>query len=182
MQLGREAEHSVLGDHAVVGLEVRKVDACVRIVEHEFGLRMIGAPAAALLVGLGAEPQAGLPQEFASRQAPTLESPDPDQVFDRGPFPIGGDTDTPMQTAMQAHDPYDNKAWSPSFRQIVDMGDLSRSVVIHPPGQSGQLASQYYDDLAQLWLNGEYHPMLWTRDQVEAEAIGRLLLKPKEIS
>jgi penicillin amidase len=105
-----------------------------------------------------------------------------DQVFDRGPFPIGGDTDTPLQTAMHAHDPYDNKAWSPSFRQIVDMGDLARSVAIHPPGQSGQLASQNYDDLVQPWLDGEYHPMLWTRDQVEAEAKGRLLLKPQKLS
>jgi len=33
-----------------------------------------------------------------------------DQVFDRGPFPIGGDTDTPLQTAMLPEDPYANKA------------------------------------------------------------------------
>ena len=100
-----------------------------------------------------------------------------DQVFDRGPFPIGGDTDTVCQTAMYPHNPYDNKAWSPSFRQIVDMGDLARSLVITPPGQSGQLASPHYDDLAQPWLNGEYHPMLWTRQQVEADAKAKLVLK-----
>jgi penicillin amidase len=100
-----------------------------------------------------------------------------DQVFDRGPFAIGGDTDTPLQTAMYPHDPYDNKAWSPSFRQIIDLGDLSTAVAIHPPGQSGQLASLHYDDLAQPWLEGEYHPMLWTREQVEAEARAKLVLK-----
>jgi penicillin amidase len=100
-----------------------------------------------------------------------------DQVFDRGPFPIGGDTDTPMQTAILPDDPYDNKVCAPSFRQIIDMGDLSKSISIHPPGQSGQLASPHYDDLAQLWLNGEYHPMLWTRAQVESEAKNKLVLK-----
>jgi penicillin amidase len=100
-----------------------------------------------------------------------------DQVFDRGPFAIGGDTDTPLQTTMYPHDPYDNKAWSPSFRQIIDLGDLSTAVAIHPPGQSGQLASLHYDDLAQPWLEGEYHPMLWTREQVEAEARAKLVLK-----
>jgi len=102
-----------------------------------------------------------------------------DQVFDRGPFPIGGDTDTPLQTAMHAENPYDNKAWSPTFRQIVDMGDLSNSVTIVPPGQSGQPANPHYDDLVQPWLEGEYIPMLWTREQVESEAAARLILKGK---
>ncbi len=102
-----------------------------------------------------------------------------DRVFNRGPYPIGGDTDTACQTAYLAHDPYDVKAWAPSFRQIVDMGDLSRSVVAVPPGQSGQLGSPHYDDLIEPWLKGEYQPMLWTREQVEREAEGRLHLEPK---
>jgi len=100
-----------------------------------------------------------------------------DQVFNRGPFPIGGDTDTPCQTAFFAHDPYDNKAWAPSFRQIVDMADLSRSVAIFPPGQSGIIGSPHYDDLIQPWLNGEYHPLLWTRQQVESQVEGKLVLE-----
>ncbi|HBY06556.1 MAG TPA: hypothetical protein DEH22_01710, partial [Chloroflexi bacterium] len=100
-----------------------------------------------------------------------------DQVFDRGPFAMGGDTDTPLQTAMLPNAPYNIKAWAPSFRQIIDLGDLSQSLAIFPPGQSGHLASPHYADLAEPWLKGEYHPMLWTREQVEAEAEGRLLLK-----
>ncbi|MEJ2737642.1 MAG: penicillin acylase family protein, partial [Anaerolineae bacterium] len=100
-----------------------------------------------------------------------------DQVFDRGPFPIGGDTDTPCQTAISPDDPYDNKAWAPSFRQIVDLGDLSRSVAVNPPGQSGHLASPHYDDLIEPWLNGDYYPLLWTREQVEQEAQSRLVLE-----
>jgi penicillin amidase len=102
-----------------------------------------------------------------------------DEVFNRGPFPIGGDTDTPCQTGMQPDSPYDNKAWTPSFRIIVDMGDLGNSFTITPPGQSGQLTSEHYDDLMEPWLLGEPHPMLWTRAQVEAEAKSRLLLKGK---
>jgi len=103
-----------------------------------------------------------------------------DQVFDRGPFPIGGDTDTAMQTAMLPDKPYANKVWAPSFRQIIDMGDLSKSQAIFPPGQSGHLASPHYDDLIQPWLAGEYHPMLWTRQQVEAETEGTLVLQSKQ--
>ena len=103
-----------------------------------------------------------------------------DQVFDRGPFAMGGDTDTPLQTAMLPNAPYNIKAWAPSFRQIIDLGDLSQSLAIFPPGQSGHLASPHYADLAEPWLKGEYHPMLWTREQVEAEAEGRLLLKSEK--
>ncbi len=97
-----------------------------------------------------------------------------DKVFDRGPVPIGGDTDTPCQTAFHPDRPYDNNAWAPSFRQIVDLGDLSRSLAIFPPGQSGQLGNPHYDDLIQPWLKGEYHPMLWTRQQVEQHLEGKL--------
>ncbi len=102
-----------------------------------------------------------------------------DRVFNRGPFPIGGDTDTPCQTAYHFYDPYDVKAWAPSYRQIVDLGDLSRSVAAFPPGQSGQLGSPHYDDLIEPWIEGEYLPMLWTREQVEQEAKERLQLEPE---
>lgn len=100
-----------------------------------------------------------------------------DRVFNRGPYPIGGDTDTPMQTAMLPNDPYENKAWSPTFRQIVDMSDLSKSVTIAPPGQSGQVGSKHYDDLIELWLKGDYAPMLWTLEQINKEAEGKLILE-----
>ncbi len=103
-----------------------------------------------------------------------------DRVFNRGPFPIGGDTDTPCQTAMHPHEPYDNKAWAPSFRQIIDLGDLSKSEAIIPPGQSGHLGSPHYDDLIEPWLHGKYHPLLWTREQIESQAKHRLVLQPKE--
>jgi penicillin amidase len=101
-----------------------------------------------------------------------------DQVFNRGPFPIGGDADTPCQTGFHTHDPYDNKAWAPTYRQIIDLNDLSRSLAVFPPGQSGQLGSPHYDDLIEPWLKGEYHPMLWTREQVEQEAEGKLVILP----
>jgi penicillin amidase len=100
-----------------------------------------------------------------------------DKVFNRGPFPIGGDTDTICQTAMFPNDPYDNLAWAPSFRQIIDMSDLSRSVAVFSPGQSGQIGSLHYDDLIDHWLEGKYYPILWTRDQIEKAAKARLILE-----
>jgi len=101
-----------------------------------------------------------------------------DRVFNRGPYPVGGDTDTPWQAAMAPGEPYDNKLWAPSVRHIIDLGDFSRSEFIIPAGQSGQLGSPHYSDLTELWLTGEYRPMLWTRAQVEAELEGKLVLAP----
>ncbi len=100
-----------------------------------------------------------------------------DRVFNRGPFPIGGDTDTPCQTAVQPDHPYDNNSWAPSYRQIVNMADVSSSLASCPPGQSGQVSSPHYDDQIQPWLNGDYHPMLWTRQQVESQAQHKLTLR-----
>jgi penicillin G amidase len=100
-----------------------------------------------------------------------------DKVFNRGPYPIGGDTDTPLQTAMSPESPYDNKLWSPSVRFIMDMSDLSKCQVVTPVGQSGQLGSPHYDDFIDLYMTGKYHPMLWTREQVEANLEGKLTLE-----
>ncbi len=101
-----------------------------------------------------------------------------DRIFSRGPVPIGGDTDTPCQTAIAPELPYDNRSWSPSFRQIVDLQDVSRSWSTIVPGQSGRLGSPHYDDRIEPWRKGELHPMLWTRTQVEVELEGRLVLEP----
>ena len=104
-----------------------------------------------------------------------------DLVFNRGPFPIGGDTDTVCQTAMNPNEPYDLTEWAPSFRQIVDLGNLECSLVMVPAGQSGQLGSPTYDNLIAPWLAGEYQTMLWTREQVEKGTQHRLVLKGEEL-
>ncbi len=101
-----------------------------------------------------------------------------DRIFNRGPYPVGGDTDTPLQAALTPSDPYDNKLWAPSCRFIMDLGDWTRSQMVVPLGQSGQLGSLHYDDIIDHYINGTYFPMLWTREQVQANLEARLELKP----
>jgi penicillin amidase len=98
-----------------------------------------------------------------------------DKVFNVGPLPIGGDKNTVCQIGSVIGE-FSEKNWAPSYRQIVDLGDLGKSLVIIPPGQSGNLASSHYQDMFPIWHKGEYAPMLWTREQVEAEAEAKLLL------
>ncbi len=105
-------------------------------------------------------------------------SPVLDFALGRGNLAVGGDSDTPCQSGFKPERPYDNHGAAATFRQIVDLGDLSQSLVLVPPGQSGHLASPHYDDMIAPWLQGEYIPMLWTRAQVEGEAQATLHLEP----
>jgi penicillin amidase len=98
-----------------------------------------------------------------------------DKVFNVGPLPIGGDKNTVCQIGSVVGE-FSEKNWAPSYRHIVDLGDFDKSLVVIPPGQSGNLASPHYQDMFPLWYRGEYARMLWTREQVEADAEARLLL------
>ena len=101
-----------------------------------------------------------------------------ERFFNRGPYPVGGDIDTVNMGASLPNNP-EVVITVPSFRQIADLSDLSRSLSIHAPGQSGLPASKHYDDLIQLWMKLEYHPMLFTRKAIEENAEGTLNMLPR---
>jgi penicillin amidase len=65
-----------------------------------------------------------------------------------------------------------------SFRMVVDVGDWDASVVVNTPGQSGDPASPHYADLLSLWAAGQYVPMLWSREKIEAAAEAVFELSP----
>jgi penicillin amidase len=46
------------------------------------------------------------------------------------------------------------------------------------PGQSGQPESPYYRNLLDAWVKGEFFPLLYTRDAIEARTAHRLVLRP----
>jgi penicillin G amidase len=66
-----------------------------------------------------------------------------------------------------------------SFRRIIDLADLNASVGTIAPGQSAQPESPFYDNLRDKLHNGEYFPLLFGRDAVEAGAAHRLTLLPE---
>jgi penicillin amidase len=67
----------------------------------------------------------------------------------------------------------------PSFRMVLDVGKWDESRAVNFPGQSGRWDDEHYKDLAPLWLNGEYFPLLYSRDAVEKATARRLRLEPK---
>ena len=44
----------------------------------------------------------------------------------------------------------------PSYRQIVDLADLSASLFVHTTGQSGNVFDRHYRDFLPLWKDGRY--------------------------
>jgi penicillin amidase len=67
----------------------------------------------------------------------------------------------------------------PVCRFVVDLGDLSASRSINAPGQSGQPGSRHYADRIRSWLAGDYHPMLYRRADIVADAeAATLYLRP----
>jgi penicillin amidase len=66
-----------------------------------------------------------------------------------------------------------------NFRRIIDLADPTRTVATNAPGQSAQPGSPFYGDLADRLGNGEYFPLLWARDAVEAGARHTLTLRPR---
>lgn len=70
--------------------------------------------------------------------------------------------------------------WGAGYRQVLDLGDFSRSLYLPPaPGQSGSPASSHYDDLAEPWVRGTYFPMAWTKEQVQSGQSDKLVLLPR---
>lgn len=99
-------------------------------------------------------------------------------VFNRGPFPIGGDTNTILQSAV---DPLDLDApprFIPSLRMVIDVGEWDEARFVLPGGQSGNPLSRHYDDQLPYWLRGEGLRMAWSDEAVERAAVKTLKLTP----
>jgi penicillin G amidase len=101
-----------------------------------------------------------------------------EDLFNRGPIPTGGGESIVNATGWSVRDGYETN-WLPSLRMIVDLGDLNNSLTVHTTGQSGHAYHPHYDDMAQLWANIEYYPMLWDQASIEQNAEGHLVLQPE---
>ena len=64
------------------------------------------------------------------------------------------------------------------MRMIVDLSDFDASRWVIPTGQSGHPYNPHYDDQIDLWINGDYLPMLSSREAIEAAATDHLILEP----
>jgi penicillin amidase len=98
-------------------------------------------------------------------------------LFNRGPYPCAGGASIVNATGWVASRGYE-VVGLPSMRMIVDLSDLSNSLMMHTTGQSGHAYHPHYVDMADPWRYIEYHPMLWDRAQVEGAQEAHLTLRP----
>ncbi|MGU9980126.1 penicillin acylase family protein [Phreatobacter sp. HK31-P] len=93
-----------------------------------------------------------------------------------GPVPHAGSAVTPMHTGYRGTD--FRTMMGSSFRLVVDLADLDRSVTINTPGQSGNPNSPHYRDLFAKWAAGDYVPLPYSEAAVEATLERKLVCKP----
>jgi penicillin G amidase len=103
--------------------------------------------------------------------------PDLAELFTAAEGPLGGDEQTVLQGMYEPGSSYE-AIIVPSWRQVIDLGDLDASVGTHTVGQSGHPASPHFKDLYPLWSTGRYHPLPFSRKAVEAGATSRMDLVP----
>ncbi|HEY2065652.1 MAG TPA: penicillin acylase family protein [Gemmatimonadaceae bacterium] len=97
--------------------------------------------------------------------------PDLRARFEVGPWPRGGDGNTPGATGAG-----ENQIAGASFRFIVEPGDWDNAVGTNTPGQSGDVTSPHYRDLFELWKNDRYFPVKYSRAAVEGVTESRTML------
>ncbi len=98
-------------------------------------------------------------------------------IFNRGPYPAPGTSAAVNNLGFDVQKGFAVRSL-PSLRFIASTARWSDSRFIHTTGQSGLPYHPHYDDFIPLWLKGEYHPMLWSREGVEQNAEGILILQP----
>ncbi|HEY0512806.1 MAG TPA: penicillin acylase family protein [Thermoanaerobaculia bacterium] len=99
-------------------------------------------------------------------------------LFNGKAVTAGGEGFTVSATAADFTRPFVSMYGS-TQRLIVDLGDLSRSLVVNSTGQSGLLFHRHREDQIPLWRDHRYRPMLYGRDAVEKAAEERLTLRPR---
>lgn len=99
-------------------------------------------------------------------------------LFNRGPFPVGGDNSTPLQSRDTPQIPLGMVQVIPTYRQIIEVGAWDRMASITATGQSGHPISNNYDDQVVMWREGVYHVMPWQRAAVEKIVVNKLLIEP----
>lgn len=108
-------------------------------------------------------------QHFFGRKKPL------NYFFNVGPFPAGGGNG---QIDNMGHPHYFEDftvTRGPSTRRLIDFKDPSTSWGILPTGNSGNPQSPYYEDQAEMFLQGKYRKQLMNKSDIMKESIGKII-------
>ncbi|HJP41773.1 MAG TPA: penicillin acylase family protein [Dehalococcoidia bacterium] len=98
------------------------------------------------------------------------------RVFNRGPFAVGGDSNTIAAATTNVFDPSSDPSAIASLRMVLEPGDWENAQFSLPGGQSGNPVSPHYDDLLPNWLEGSGVPIAWSHESVQSATAARLVI------
>jgi penicillin amidase len=101
-------------------------------------------------------------------------------LFNRTGYPTGGGGGIVLANSWNAAEDSFSLTNVPTFRMVVDFGDLDASRWVNQSGQSGHPGHPHYDDQIAAWQSGDSPLMPWTDEAVEAATVHRLALVPDD--
>lgn len=99
-------------------------------------------------------------------------------VFNLGPVPCGGDTNTISQAGAKPTNPTGYTHNMANMRTAFDLGDLAKSRFVLCGGQSGNPWSDHHADQLPLWQAGESITIPWLQAEVIRASRATLRLLP----
>jgi penicillin G amidase len=103
------------------------------------------------------------------------------KLLSRGPIPASGDNTTVNAGCFDPGLGGYGVIVIPSLRMIAPLGNLDKTTIAGPMGQSGQPGNPHYDDLIKPWMSAEGVPLFFKRADVEENAVSRLIIKPGQV-
>jgi penicillin amidase len=99
-------------------------------------------------------------------------------LFNRGPYPAGGGNNIVLANSWDAGTDSYVLTNIPTFRMIVDFGDLDGSRWVNQSGQSGHPGHPHYDDQIAAWQTNEAPTMAWSDEAIRAETEHTMTMVP----
>ncbi|TGK96900.1 penicillin acylase family protein [Leptospira brenneri] len=99
-------------------------------------------------------------------------------IFDIGPLPAAGGTEVVNNLKYKLMKEDWTAFAGPSKRRVIDYGRFEESVTQLPIGNSGNLASPFYGNLVDDYINGIHRKILYSKEQV-GEGKFRLEFRPR---
>lgn len=100
-------------------------------------------------------------------------------LFNPSPVPLAGEKYTINHAGFDPLLPFTVNTIA-SYRQIIDLRNFSRSMCVHSLGQSGHPLHPHYRDLLPLWSEGRYHPIYFSKKDIQAHSLHLLRLIPQD--
>ncbi|WJN59354.1 penicillin acylase family protein [Pseudomonas sp. SO81] len=101
-------------------------------------------------------------------------------LFNVGPFAAPGGHEVPNNLSHRVGPAPWSVVYGPSTRRLIDMADASKGLGINPVGQSGVPFDAHYADQAEAYIGGQYVPMHFSDEDVQADTRGTLQLQPAD--